>query len=105
MFKDFDIRSAEEWASILSKSGMKEMPYIGGAAIRRLIVGSEDRLLNPQVVRQTNPLPVNPFPFTMSWPRPQISDSARITTPAEIRILRPASRASSRLRWFQVALR
>ena len=39
MFKDFDILSGEEWASVLYKSGLKEVNYIGGAAVRKLIVG------------------------------------------------------------------
>ena len=50
LFKGFDIRSPEEWASLLYKSGLKEMPYIGGAAVRRLIVGVESRLISCQVV-------------------------------------------------------
>ena len=41
MFKNFDVASGEEWASIMYKSGLKEVHYIGGAAVRRLIVGSE----------------------------------------------------------------
>ena len=57
MFKDFDIKSAEEWASILSKSGMKEMPYIGGAAIRRLIVASSchDKRIPSQSTHSLSP--------------------------------------------------
>lgn len=43
MFSGFDIKSGEEWASVLGKSGIKEMPYIGGAAVRNLIVGNEER--------------------------------------------------------------
>ncbi len=41
MFKGFDIVSGEEWASILYKTGQKEVEYIGGAAVRNLIVGRE----------------------------------------------------------------
>jgi len=41
MFKGFEIKSAEEWASIMYSSGLKEMEYIGGAAVRKLIVGNE----------------------------------------------------------------
>jgi len=40
MFKGFDVASGEEWASVLFKSGLKEVHYIGGAAVRKLIVGS-----------------------------------------------------------------
>ena len=45
MFKGFDILSAEEWASILYKSGLKEVQYIGGAAVRKIVVGHESREL------------------------------------------------------------
>ena len=43
MFRDFEILSPEEWASVLYKSGLKEQPYVGGAAVRKIIVGSEGR--------------------------------------------------------------
>lgn len=45
MFKGFDVMSPEEWVSILHKSGLKEMSYIGGSAVRKIIVGSNDREL------------------------------------------------------------
>ena len=41
MFKGFEILNPEEWASILYQSGLKEMNYVGGAAVRNLIVGTE----------------------------------------------------------------
>lgn len=63
MFKGFDIITGEEWASILYKSSLKEMPYIGGAAVRRLIVGSEDRLTNPQIVTTNESPPSQVIPF------------------------------------------
>lgn len=63
LFTDFDIQSPIEWASILYKSGLKEMPYIGGAAVRRLIVGSENRLLNPQIVTTNESPPSQVIPF------------------------------------------
>jgi hypothetical protein len=44
MFSGFEIKSAEEWASVLYKSGIKEMNYVGGAAVRKLIVGNERRM-------------------------------------------------------------
>ena len=44
MFKGFEILTGEEWAAVLSASGIKEMPYVGGAAVRRLIVGNESRI-------------------------------------------------------------
>ena len=39
MFSGFQIYTGNEWASILYKSGIKEMNYVGGAAVRKLIVG------------------------------------------------------------------
>ena len=45
MFKGFDLQSGEEFASVLFKSGLKEVPYIGGAAVRKLVVGSETKKL------------------------------------------------------------
>ena len=46
MFKDFDILSPEEWVSVLYKSGLKEVNYVGGAAVRRVVVGNESRPLS-----------------------------------------------------------
>ncbi len=34
-FKGFEIVNANEWASVLYKTGLKEMEYVGGAAVRR----------------------------------------------------------------------
>ena len=50
MFKGFDVLSSEEWASIMFKSGLKEMEYVGGNAVRRLIVGSDKEIKNIQIV-------------------------------------------------------
>ena len=47
MFKGFEINNGEEWASVLFQSGLKEMNYVGGAAVRKLIVGTEGKLDNP----------------------------------------------------------
>lgn len=64
MFKGFEILTGEEWISILYKSGLKEMPYIGGAAVRRLIVGSEQHTLKDlQVVTTNESPPSEPIPF------------------------------------------
>ena len=41
MFSGFEIKTGEEWASVLYKSGIKQMEYVGGAAVRNLIVGNE----------------------------------------------------------------
>ena len=64
MFKNFDIQSGEEFASVLYKSGLKEVQYIGGAAVRKLIVGSEkNQLKNIQVVTTNESPPSEPIPF------------------------------------------
>jgi len=57
MFKNFDIQSPEEFASILYKSGLKEVNYIGGAAVRKIIVGSESRPLENIQIVTTNESP------------------------------------------------
>jgi hypothetical protein len=59
MFKGFDILSAEEWASILNQSGLKEIPYIGGAAVRKLIVGTDRYELKDLQVVTTNESPAS----------------------------------------------
>ena len=50
MFKGFDIQNGEEWASVLYNTGLKEMNYVGGAAVRKLIVGTEGKVTNIQVL-------------------------------------------------------
>jgi len=64
MFKNFDIQSPEEFASILYKSGLKEVNYIGGAAVRKIIVGSESKPLENIQIVTTNESPSSePIPF------------------------------------------
>ena len=63
VFKGFDIKSPEEWASILSSTGIKQMPYVGGAAVRKLVVGCEERLDNLQVVTTNECPPDQPIYF------------------------------------------
>mmetsp|Transcript_7095 Transcript_7095/g.11951 ORF Transcript_7095/g.11951 Transcript_7095/m.11951 type:complete len:597 (-) Transcript_7095:312-2102(-) len=63
MFKGFDLRNGEEWASVLYASGLKEMNYVGGAAVRKLIVGREGTLTNPQVLTTNESPPSEPIPF------------------------------------------
>jgi hypothetical protein len=64
MFKGFEVLSGEEFASILYKSGLKEVQYIGGAAVRKLIVGHEKRKLeNLQIVTTNESPPSEPIPF------------------------------------------
>ena len=41
MFSGFEVKTGNEWASVLFKSGIKQMEYVGGAAVRNLIVGSD----------------------------------------------------------------
>lgn len=63
MFKGFEIISGEEWASVIYASGLKEMNYVGGAAVRKLIVGTEGKLENPQVLTTNESPPSEPIPF------------------------------------------
>lgn len=63
MFKGFEIVSGEEWASILYQSSLKEMNYVGGAAVRKLIVGTEGVLNDPQVLTTNESPPSEPIPF------------------------------------------
>ena len=55
--------TGEEWASILYKTSMKEMNYVGGAAVRKLIVGNEQRFSNMQVLTTNESPPSEPIPF------------------------------------------
>jgi hypothetical protein len=63
MFSGFDIRSGEEWASVLYKSGINQMNYVGGAAVRKLIVGNEHRMNNMQVLTTNESPPSEKIPF------------------------------------------
>ena len=63
MFKGFEIVNGEEWASVLYQSGLKEMNYVGGAAVRKLIVGTEGKLDNPQILTTNESPPSEPIPF------------------------------------------
>ena len=65
MFKGFEIKSAEEWASIMYSSGLKEMEYIGGAAVRKLIVGNESdkKLEDIQILTANESPPSQKIPF------------------------------------------
>jgi len=47
MFSGFEIKSGNEWASVIYKTGLKEMNYVGGAAVRKLIIGNDKTLDNP----------------------------------------------------------
>lgn len=63
MFSGFEIKSGNEWASVLYKTGIKEMNYVGGAAVRNLIVGNEDRMNDMQVLTTNESPPSEPIPF------------------------------------------
>ena len=63
LFKGFDLANGEEWASVLYESGLKEMEYVGGAAVRKLIVGNSERMTNPQIVTTNESPPSEPIPF------------------------------------------
>ena len=63
MFNGFEIITGTEWASVLYASGLKEMNYVGGAAVRNLIVGTEGKLENPQILTTNESPPSQPIPF------------------------------------------
>jgi hypothetical protein len=63
MFSGFEIKTGNEWASVLYKSGIKQMEYVGGAAVRNLIVGTEARMNDPQVLTTNESPPSEPIPF------------------------------------------
>jgi hypothetical protein len=50
-------------ASVLYKSGLKETEYVGGAAVRKLIVGSEQRMVDMQILTTNESPPESPIPF------------------------------------------
>lgn len=62
LFEGFDVRSAEEFAAVLLKCGIKAMEYVGGAAVRRLIVGREGGT-GLQIVTTNESPPSEPIPF------------------------------------------
>jgi len=63
MFKGFDVLTPEEWASVMFKSGLKEMEYVGGNAVRKLIVGSDKEIKNIQIVTTNESPPSQPIPW------------------------------------------
>ena len=44
LFSGFDLRSGNEFASVMYKSGIHQVDYIGGAAVRTLIIGNDNRM-------------------------------------------------------------
>jgi hypothetical protein len=63
LFSGFEIKTGEEWASVLFKSGIKEFEYVGGAAVRNLIVGNEKEMKNMQVLTTNESPSSEPIPF------------------------------------------
>uniref|UniRef100_A0A7S1QFZ7 NADP-dependent oxidoreductase domain-containing protein n=1 Tax=Neobodo designis TaxID=312471 RepID=A0A7S1QFZ7_NEODS len=64
LFSGFDVRSGEEWSTLLNSTGIKQMSYVGGAAVRKLIVGCESRPMQDMQVLTTNESPPSqPIPF------------------------------------------
>ena len=55
--------NGEEWASVLYTSGLKEMNYVGGAAVRKLIVGTEGKITDMQILTTNESPPSEPIPF------------------------------------------
>uniref|UniRef100_A0A7S3JZW5 NADP-dependent oxidoreductase domain-containing protein n=1 Tax=Aureoumbra lagunensis TaxID=44058 RepID=A0A7S3JZW5_9STRA len=63
VFCGFDIRSPEEWCAVLSATGLQPTPYVGGAAVRKLCVGSnEGSMQTLQVVTANESPPSEPIP-------------------------------------------
>ena len=44
-------------------SGLKEMNYVGGAAVRKLIVGTEGKIMDMQILTTNESPPSEPIPF------------------------------------------
>ena len=63
LFSGFQIVSGNEWASIIYKTSLKEMNYVGGAAVRKLIIGNEERMNDHQVLTTNESPPSEPIPF------------------------------------------
>lgn len=63
LFSGFKVTTGEEWASCLYKTSLKEMNYVGGAAVRRLIVGNDQRMKELQVLTTNESPPSEPIPF------------------------------------------
>lgn len=63
MFSGFEIKTGNEWASVLFKSGIKQMEYVGGAAVRNLIVGNDQRFNDVQILTTNESPPSEPIPF------------------------------------------
>ena len=63
MFKGFEILSPEEWASVLYQTGLKQVEYVGGAAVRNLIVGNDHEMPDMQVLTTNESPPSEPIPF------------------------------------------
>ena len=63
MFSNFAVESGNEWASVLFNSSLKEFNYVGGAAVRKLIVGNEQRMNDMQILTTNESPPESPIPF------------------------------------------
>ena len=63
MFSGFEIKTGNEWASVLFKSGIKQMEYVGGAAVRNLIIGNDQRMKDVQILTTNESPPSEPIPF------------------------------------------
>ena len=63
MFSGFEIKTGNEWASVLFKSGIQQMEYVGGAAVRNLIIGNDKRMKDVQILTTNESPPSEPIPF------------------------------------------
>jgi len=63
MFVGFDIANSEEFAAVLNCTSLHPTPYVGGAAVRKLIVGQEGHIGGMQIVTTNESPPSEPIPF------------------------------------------
>ena len=63
MFSGFEIKSGEEWASVLYKTGIKQMDYYYGVAVRKMIVGRDLHMKDIPVLTTNEAPPSEPIVF------------------------------------------
>lgn len=61
--RGFDIQNANEYVSVLHKLGLAEFEYIGGAAVRHLIIGTAGKPKSLQVFTTNESPPNEPIPL------------------------------------------
>ena len=63
MFSGFEIKSGEEWASVLYKTGIRQMDYYYGVAVRKMIVGRDLNMKDIPVLTTNEAPPSEPIVF------------------------------------------